>query len=121
MGSSLAFIHHFQYKIPGAFAALTQISDLLDTLVSNIISEEFIILMLNILPSLERLILLSPFHAEHFLATLDRTRTLAQNRLALYTSYMVARVSPEQKLIDLIDRTLEDIPKLTVESINLYT
>uniref|UniRef100_A0A915LQM7 Uncharacterized protein n=1 Tax=Meloidogyne javanica TaxID=6303 RepID=A0A915LQM7_MELJA len=101
------------YKIPPAFAALTLISDLLDTLISNIINEEFIILMLNITTSLARLIMLSPFHAEHFLATIYRTRKLALNRLALYTSYTKARISPEQKLIEMIDKVLEKLPKLS--------
>ncbi|KAL7069613.1 hypothetical protein ACQ4LE_011069 [Meloidogyne hapla] len=101
------------YKIPSAFAALTLISDLLDTLISNIVNEEFIILMLNITPSLARLIILSPFHAEHFLSTIQRTKELSLNRLALYTSLTKARISPEQKLIEMIDKILEELPKLS--------
>ena len=69
--------------------------------------------MLNITTSLARLIMLSPFHAEHFLATIYRTRKLALNRLALYTSYTKARISPEQKLIEMIDKVLEKLPKLS--------
>jgi hypothetical protein len=76
------------------------------------VDEEFIVLMLNITEALGQLTLMSPFHAEHFLATMTRTRTLVQNRLALYTSFTEARHSPEQKLIDLLNKTLDDLPKL---------
>ncbi|KAF7631029.1 hypothetical protein Mgra_00008736 [Meloidogyne graminicola] len=101
-----------KYKIPSAFAALTLISDLLDSLISNNVNEEFIILMYNIIPSLVRLIMLSPFHAEYFLTTIHRTRKLAKNRLSLYASYTKARTSPEQKLIELLDKAIEKLPKL---------
>jgi hypothetical protein len=85
---------------------------MLDTLFSNILNEEFIILMLNVVPSLARLIRMSPFHAEYFLATMQRARKLAINRMAIYVSLLQARASPEQKLVDLLDRTLEELPKL---------
>ena len=68
--------------------------------------------MYNITLSLARLVMLSPFHAEHFLATMHRTRKLAMSRLALYTSYTKARTSPEQKLIELLDKVIEELPKL---------
>uniref|UniRef100_A0A183BZ00 NopRA1 domain-containing protein n=1 Tax=Globodera pallida TaxID=36090 RepID=A0A183BZ00_GLOPA len=100
------------YKIPSAFSALSLISDMLDAMMVSIVTDEFIVLMLNVVPSLARLILLSPFHAEHFLAILERTRKLAFSRMAVYSSLSQARTSPEQRLFELISRTTEDLPKL---------
>lgn len=91
---------------------LTLISDLLDTMLASVVSDEFIVLMLNIVPCLAELVVLSPFHAEHFLATMERTRKLTQSRLAVYTSITRARTSPEQKLLQLLNKTLEDLPKV---------
>uniref|UniRef100_A0A914GYT5 Uncharacterized protein n=1 Tax=Globodera rostochiensis TaxID=31243 RepID=A0A914GYT5_GLORO len=81
------------YKIPSAFSALSLISDMLDAMMVSIVTDEFIVLMLNVVPSLARLILLSPFHAEHFLAILERTRKLAFSRMAVYSSLKRALVN----------------------------
>ncbi|KAL3098036.1 hypothetical protein niasHT_027581 [Heterodera trifolii] len=101
------------YKIPSAFAALSLISDMLDAMLVSLVTDEFIVLMLNVVPSLARLVLLSPFHAEQFLTILERTRKLAFSRMAIYSSLSQARKSPERKLFEMVNRTMEDLPKLT--------
>lgn len=92
-----------------AFSAVGLISDVLDTLLACTVNEEHIVLFLNIIPAISRLIIVSPFHSQCFIETLERVRKIAFSRLALYTSVISARSSPEKRLIDLIDIALSDL------------
>lgn len=92
-----------------AFSAVGLISDVLDTLLACTVNEEHIVLFLNIVPAISRLIIASPFHSQCFIETLGRIHKIALSRLALYTSVIAARASPEKHLIDLLDTTLSNL------------
>ncbi|KAI1716279.1 integrator complex subunit 2 domain-containing protein [Ditylenchus destructor] len=97
-----------QYKIPAAFAGIGLISDILDTLLCCTVNESYIVLFLRIVPALTRLIKVSPFHSAALIETLRRVREIATTRLSLYASAVTARSSPERKLVNLIDETLQN-------------
>lgn len=92
-----------------AFAGVGLISDVLDTLMACTINEELIVLFLNVIPALQRLVRVSPFHARHFVDTMDRMRQVALARLAIYSSIISARQSPERRLLDALDSALRNL------------
>lgn len=92
-----------------AFSGVGLISDVLDTLLACTINEEHIVLFLNVVPAISRLIKISPFYSQCFMETLRRVRKIAHSRLALYTSVIAARASPEKRLADMLDASLRDL------------
>jgi hypothetical protein len=81
---------------------------MLDTLLGTDVSEARLLLIMMSMPSLTRLIKESPFHAPLLLNTLNRVRKISQCRIAMYTSALAARNSPEAELIGMIDKCKED-------------